>query len=308
MTNEQYLKNLEVPKGIVDAVLDTDTFNEIDDQYAVAQIMLSKDRINLKAIYAAPFFNPHSTSPKDGMEKSYDEILKLLKLLDRTNFNENVFKGSDAFLSDENTPIVSEAVNHLISLAHNYSPEKPLYVVAIGAITNIASALLIDPSIKENVVIVWLGGHSRDFAHTKEFNLWQDVAAARVVMGSGAPFVQLPCNGVVSSFTISKPELEYWMLGKTKISDYLASNTINEADIYAKRKGKPWTRPIWDLTAVAWLLNDNEQYMMSRIVKVKLPQYDGTYSDKECEHYMRYVYYIRRDALFEKLINTLTDN
>ena len=46
MTNEQYLKNLSVPTGMVDAVIDTDTFNEIDDQFAVSFMLLSKERIN----------------------------------------------------------------------------------------------------------------------------------------------------------------------------------------------------------------------------------------------------------------------
>ncbi len=305
MTNEQYLKNLEVPVGIIDAVLDTDAYNEIDDQYAISQMLLCPERINLKAIYAAPFLNPHSTSPKDGMEKSYNEILKLLPLLGRDDFNPNVYKGSEAFLTNEKTPIVSAAAKHLVSLAKQYSPEKPLYVVAIAAITNVASALLIDPSIAENIVVVWLGGHSRDYAHTKEFNLWQDVAAARVVMGSGAPFVQLPCCGVVSAFTISKPELELWLIGKTPISNYLAENTIDEADNYCGRKGKPWTRPIWDVTASSWLLNDNDRFMLSRVVKVRLPEYNGNYSEEECEHYMRYVFYIKRDALMEHLIKIL---
>lgn len=306
MTNEQYLKNLEVPCGVIDAILDTDAFNEIDDQYAITQMMLRTDRINLKAIYAAPFLNPHSTSPKDGMEKSYEEILMLLTLMGRDDFKGNVYKGSEAFLANEKSPVLSDAAKHLVELAKQYSPEKPLYVVAIAAITNIASALLLDPSIAENIVIVWLGGHSREFMHTKEFNLWQDVAAARIVMGSGAPFVQLPCNGVVSAFTISKPELELWLLNKTPISNYLAANTIDEAENYCGRKGKPWTRPIWDVTASSWLLNDNEKFMLSRIVKVRLPEYNGNYSEEECDHYMRYVFHIKRDALMEDLINTLT--
>ena len=55
MTKEQYLKNLEVPKGRIDAVLDTDTYNEIDDQFAIGYMLRSEDKINLKAIYAAPF-------------------------------------------------------------------------------------------------------------------------------------------------------------------------------------------------------------------------------------------------------------
>ena len=72
-----------------------------------------------------------------------------------------------------------------------------------------------------------------------EFNMMQDVAAARVVMQSEAPFVQLPCMGIVSSFTVSAPELEYWLVGKNPVADYLAKNTINAAERYAS--GKPWT-------------------------------------------------------------------
>ena len=78
MDKNQYLKNLEIPKGKVDVVLDTDAYNEIDDQYAISLMMKSNEKFNVKALYAAPFLNAKSTSPKDGMEKSYNEILNLL--------------------------------------------------------------------------------------------------------------------------------------------------------------------------------------------------------------------------------------
>ena len=62
-----------------------------------------------------------------------------------------------------------------------------------------------------------------------EFNCKQDVAAARVVFSSGAPLVLLPCMGVVSAFTATGPELEYWLKGKNALCDYLVGNTIGEA-------------------------------------------------------------------------------
>lgn len=133
MDPKQYLANLQVPTGVVDAVLDTDTYNEIDDQFALAYMFLSPEKFNLKAIYAAPFFNSHSTSPKDGMERSYDEIMKLLGLLGREDYVDNVYKGSEDYLVNEAEPQESEAARHLVSLASQYSPENPLYVVAIGA-------------------------------------------------------------------------------------------------------------------------------------------------------------------------------
>ena len=62
MTREQLLKNLEAPQGQIDVVLDTDAYNEIDDQFALAYMVKSKERINVKAIYAAPFFNSNASS------------------------------------------------------------------------------------------------------------------------------------------------------------------------------------------------------------------------------------------------------
>ena len=299
MTQEQRLQNISQPTCEIDAVLDTDTYNEIDDQFALSYLLRS-DGIRTLAIYAAPFFNNNSTSPEDGMERSYAEIEKLQALL---GTSVPALKGSRGYLPDEKTPVDSPAARHLVQLAKGYSPGHPLYVVAIGAITNVASALLLDPSIAENIVIVWLGGHARHFCDTCEFNMVQDIAAARVVFGSGAPLVQLPCMGVVSAFTVSKQELEHYFAGKGALADYLAQHTIDEAEQYAANRN--WTRVIWDVTAVAWLKNQNDRFMLSRVVPTPLPTYDKQYEDVDGAPLMRYVYYIHRDALMNDLIRTI---
>ena len=301
MTNEQRKKNLSVPKGMIDVVLDTDAYNEVDDQFAISYMLKSKERLNTKAIYAAPFFNGNSVSPKDGMEKSYNEIFKILSLAGEKF---DVFRGSEKYLDDENTPVISSAAEDLVQRAKNYSPEKPLYVVAIGAITNIASAILLNPDIIENIVVVWLGGHGLHYHNTKEFNMYQDVAAARVVMQSGVPFVQLPCVGVVDKFAVSKQELEFWLKGKNPLADYLATNAIAAAEAYAK--GRAWTRVIWDVTAVGWLLNDSDRFMQSRVIPTPIPTYDNLYATDYNGHPMRYVYSINRDNLMNDLFEKLT--
>lgn len=301
MTEAQRLKNLSVPTGKIDVVLDTDAYNEIDDQFAFAYLLKSKEKANVTAIYAAPFHNTRSVGPLDGMEKSYDEILKLLEL---TGDKIDVFKGSTEFLKDEKTPVISPAAQDLAERVKGYSPENPLYIVAIGAITNVASAILLNPEVAENAVLVWLGGHAQHYHDTFEFNMRQDVAAARVVMSSEVPFVQLPCQGVVSSFTVSGSELETWLKGKTPLSDYLAKNTIEEAETYAK--GTPWTRCIWDVTAVAWLFNDNDRFMLSRIIPTPVPTYDNFYAMNQNGLPMRYVYHIERDALMADLFEKIT--
>lgn len=304
MTQQQRLQNLFVPAGPVDVVLDTDAFNEIDDQFAIAYLLRSKEKLNTLALYAAPFYNAHSENPKDGMEKSYLEIQKILKFMNETV---DVFKGSETYLPDEHTPVLSPAAADLVEKAKKYSPERPLYVVAIGAITNVASALLIEPKIADNIVVVWLGGHAHHYSDTKEFNMRQDVAAARVVMGCGVPFVQLPCMGVVSSFTISQPELERWFLGKTPISNYLGGNTIEEVRRWNSSADRfPWTRVIWDVTAVAWLLNDDNRFMLTRKIPTPVPTYDNRYAANPDGSLMEYVYHIRRDELWADVIEKLT--
>ena len=299
MTQEQYLQNLLPPTGTVDAVLDTDTYNEVDDQFAMSYMLKRTDRIHTKAIYAAPFFNKRVESPAAGMERSYQEIVTLQKLL-KTDIP--TFCGSTGYLPDEQTAVDSEAARHLVELAKNYSPEKPLYVVAIGAITNVASALLMDPSISENIVIVWLGGSALHRTDVEEFNMMQDYAAARVIFGCGAPVVMFPCAGVVDIFRTSEWELRHWLGGKNELCDYLIKSVCDEAESYAK--GKPWTRIIWDVTAVSWLTGA-DRFTKHRLEDNIIPQEGGTYL-RDASRSIRYVYQIKRDLLFEDLFHVLS--
>lgn len=304
METSQYFKNLKCPDGKIDIVLDTDAYNEIDDQFAISYMLLKKEKFNVMGICAAPFFNAKSSSAEDGMEKSYDEIIKLLKLTHREELVDKVYKGSKNYLSDEKVPVDSEAALFMADLAEKYSPENPLYIVAIGAISNVASAILKNDKIKENCVIVWLGGHASHIPRgAGEFNMTQDIAGARVLFGCGVPLVQLPCCGVVSEFSTSKYELEHWLKGKNALCDYLYENTVEEAEKYAK--GIAWTRVIWDVTAIGWLLNENERFMQDRLIKSPVPEYDREYAFNENRHLIKSVYKIKRDSLFTDLFNTL---
>ena len=299
--NEGLLHRLAWPEGRVDAVLDTDTYNEIDDQYALSYLFCCGEKINVKAVYAAPFFNQKASGPKDGMEKSYEEILRLLPLLGREDFGGNVYRGSGAYLPDEATPVISDAASHLACLAASYTPERPLYVIAIGAITNVASALLLDPQIRDRIVIIWLGGHAHSWPHNIEFNCLQDVAAARVVFGSGAALVQLPCMGVVSACHTTRGELEEFLRGKNALCDYLADITVKEGELYSTHR--TWSRVIWDVTAVGWLAG--RSFMQDYLTPAPIPGYDNRYSFDPTRHLMRYVYNVDRDALFEDLFGRL---
>lgn len=136
------INQLQPPTGKIRMVLDTDTYNEVDDQFALAYAVLSPEKIDLQAVYAAPFHNSRSEGAGDGMEKSYEEILRLLKMLGKSPEG-FAFRGSDRYLGDVSNPIRSDAALDLVKKAMASSPKDPLYVVPVGCITNIASAILI---------------------------------------------------------------------------------------------------------------------------------------------------------------------
>lgn len=298
------LQRLKKPAGPIEVVIDTDTYNEIDDQYALAYLVRNSEKLRLKAVYAAPFCNRRAESPAIGMARSYDEIHNILKLLGRDDLLEVTYRGSEDYLKDEKTPVISEAAEDLARRAMDYTPDKPLYVVAIGAITNVASALLINPEIRDRVVIVWLGGHALHYHDNHEFNLMQDVAGARVVLGCGAAVVLLPCMGVVSAFQTTGPELTHWLKGKNALCDYLLDTTVKTATLESPIS--TWSRTIWDVTAVAWLLDGN--FMLDQIIPSPIPEYDHHWAQDQRRHPIRYVYHIHRDRLFEDLFAKLTSS
>lgn len=285
-----------------DVILDTDAYNEVDDQFAIAYLLRSQE-LNPVGFIAAPFFNERADSPEDGMEKSYDEIIRILKLAKREDLIPYTYRGSKEYLTrDSLNPIESEGARKIVELAKDHSPENPLYVVAIAAITNVASAFLLDPSISESTVVIWLGGQQYDCTNFPEFNLNQDIYAARIVMERSEHFVMLPCRGVVSGFRTSYPEMEHWLKGKgDELTAYLLELFLKTGETH--KKAPMWSRPIWDVTAVAWLLNKDERFMEVHTKKRRLPQYDGTYEpENPMLPTMELVTYIQRDILFSDLI------
>jgi purine nucleosidase len=294
------LRKLEPPKGKVRMVLDTDTYNEIDDQYALCYAYLSNEKLELEAVYAAPYFNSRSSGPGDGMEKSYQEILRLLQMLGKSPEG-FAFRGSDRYLEDLSRPVHSEAALDLIKKARTATPENPLYIVTVGCITNVASAILLEPEIIKNIVIVWLGGNSLYWPHQKEFNLMQDVLAARVVLNSGVPLMIMPCTPVVSHFHTTIPELKYYLQGKNRLSDYLLNSTIE----YSGGRDT-WSKVIWDVTAVAWLVNPG--WIQTNLEHSPVLTDQVTYSFDHSRHFIRMASFLNRDAIYRDLFGKLANN
>jgi purine nucleosidase len=283
---------LAPPRGPVQCVLDTDTYNEVDDQFALAYALLSPQSMNLQAVYAAPFHNNRSDGPEDGMLKSYEEIHRVMAKMNiaRDNF---VFEGSRSWLIDSQEPVDSPAARDLVERGMACQDE-PLYVLTIGAPTNVASALLVEPELLRHIVVVWLGGQPHDWRSAREFNLQQDLFASRILFDSGVPLVQIPCTNVAEHLRVTIPELDAFLGGKNDLGQYLC-------DIVRGYTKDPfaWSKVIWDISAVAWLINP--QWLDTTLVRSPLLSNQFCYTQDHLRHLMRVALHLNRDAIFRDL-------
>jgi hypothetical protein len=297
ISEQKRLERLSYPSSKVRAVLDTDTYNEIDDPFAVVYAMKSPEKIKMEAFYAAPFFNSLSAGPKDGMEKSYRELEKIKTILPEMA-EVPICRGSESYLPSAGTAVESEAARDLVERALASPDNDPLYVIAIGAITNIASAILLEPRIIGKIVIVWLGGHALHWPHTKEFNLQQDLHASRVVLDSGVPLVLVPCAGAASHMITTLSEIRDYVKDCGDIGAYLDETYKRcAADHFG------YSRVIWDMAAIAYLVNPD--WLPNSLVHSPVLSEQFRWSFDPSRHLIRCVRHVNRDPIFQDFFRKL---
>ena len=352
--HEKIAHALQFPtEEIVDIVIDTDAYNEVDDQFAIAWALRSTERIHVEAVYAAPFCSLAITkmmpppppgqkrppitaemlgpsahfaaSPSEGMEKSYQEILHLFELMGIPS-DGRVFRGSTTYIeTNGGQPVESEAARDLVQRAMGRPEGKRLYVLAIGAITNVSSALMMEPSIADKITVVWLGGQPPYFKNGIEFNLMQDIPASQHLLNCGVPLVLIPCMGVASHLTLTLPELDTRLIGKSKVGSYLGQivretfdsspeslfgaefsgydSGMNDVPMDVRRKFIPkssaWSRVVWDISTVGYVMNPN--WTISSLQPAPVLNDDMTWSFDSTRHPIRLCHYVKRDSIFGDL-------
>ena len=187
-------------------IINTDAKNEADDQFAIVHALLSPT-LDVRGLIAAHFGTERSDH---SMEESRDEIDLLLRLMDLDG-DVTVANGAPHQIQDESAPVDSPGAQLIISESQLASETDPLFIAFLGPLTDMASAILLDPGlVTRNVIVVWIGGFpygGLDVSYPGiEFNLRNDVAAANVVFDSGIPVWQVPSN-VYSQVSVSYTEL-----------------------------------------------------------------------------------------------------
>ncbi len=296
---------MAIPSGRVSVVIDTDAYNEVDDQFAVAYALLAPERLNVEALYAAPFTNARAATPAEGMEQSYAEIQRVLDVLDLSaeRFDrKQAYRGAKRYLPDKGLPPSNPAVQDIVrrGLAER---DEPLIVVALGAPTNVAAALLLEPKLIDRVTVVWLGTQPYSAPQAGDFNTNQDVRASQLMFDSGVALINISGFNVSEHLRTSMPELEKHIKGRSPIGDYLFQNVYEYYRRRRKRPDYPWSKVIWDIAAIALFID--EDWVPSRMTHSPILTDEVTWRRDASRHPVRVATDVIRDPVFDDLFRRL---
>ncbi len=202
-------------------IVNTDAKNEADDQFAIVHALLSPS-LDVRGLIAAHFGTLRSDR---SMLESREEIDLLLRLMDLEG-QVVVANGAPSGIPDERTAADSEGARLIIEESKLASDTDKLYVAFLGPLTDMASAILLDPDIVTRpVVVIWIGGDGYDGIESSsrrgiEFNLSNDIAAANVVFDSGITVWQVPSN-VYSQVSVGYAELNARVAPYGELGAYL---------------------------------------------------------------------------------------
>ena len=276
----------------VRVLLDTDAYNEIDDQYFLAY-SLSQPRFEIEGITAAQYRYEQGSA-----DESYFEILRMLDIMG-VEPTYPVVRGADGPMRDQNTGRPSPAVDLIARLAHK-EDSRPLHIVAVGALTNVASALVLHPEIKGKVRVVWLGGFPPD-GNMREFNANNDWAAVKTVFESGVQLTVIPAETSARHLILPYEEADKRLRHTNRLGETLRAILRD----YGLRR----TKVIWDIAATAYLLQESGGPRFFELTEELAPRIDlavGRYTRVQGPHKIRVCGMPDRDAIFADFFRNFT--
>ena len=223
-------------------IIDADTGNEVDDLYAVVRGLIEPSW-QVLGLNATQWQASHWATDKS-MEDSHrlnDILLSYLKI-DQVASN----RGADNRLYDWGNKTQTSAASMFIVNEALESQNEKLVVIALGALTNIASAILDEPSITEKIKLYWLGS-SYDFETQSmkniDFNSVMDIQAVDVILNSNVELHIIP-NHVSGKMKFDWEETENQFRGIHHLTDYLLDRWYLHVDAGIRE------RTIWDLALI----------------------------------------------------------
>ena len=209
------------------------------------------------------------------------------------------FRGSNQYLSSFDNPLITESSEFIVKSCLQY-PDEKIYVCAIGCLTNIASALLMEPKIINNLIVVWTSGFPTYSINNNShsFNLVQDVLSSQLLFECGVANVYLPGYNVGAQLTLSLPDMKEFVKGRGDIGNYLyelyTNNPLHKQRGVIDQTWRTWV--IWDVITIAWMIDAS--WVPSHIVSSPVLNDELYWKRNNESHPMREAYGVNRDAIF----------
>lgn len=225
-------------------ILSTDCGTEIDDQWAVIYLALSPE------IRLLGFLGNHARNGLTG-PKARDTIRDVLENPLGMAHHPPVLAGADGPLPHPEAPLDNEAVRFLLEQSQAFRPTHRLNVLIIGSQTDVASALLLDPSLAHRIRVVMMG-FERWPDGKDPWNVMNDPAAARIVFGSGVPLVVGCAEVCRRDLSFTTEECQNLLAGTGAAGAWLTQCFAAFPSRLEHQGRHVW--PIWDQIAPAYLL------------------------------------------------------
>ena len=201
-------------------IIDADTANEVDDLFAIVRAM-KEPRFDLLGITSAQFhISPLATDTTVLESQRINEEIAAIM-----GFNELPLPmGANGPISAMDVPAKSEAADFIIEKAHEYSAEQKLEVVILGSCTNVASAILQDPTIIPKIRVSYIGfwhDVAENLYDKKEFNSGNDTLAVEVLLNTAGLDFNVMTATTCQHLVFDKTEVLAQLKDKGEIGDYL---------------------------------------------------------------------------------------
>lgn len=229
-------------------ILDADTANEVDDPYAIVRAFAVPDW-DIQALSAAQWQGSQWSTARS-MEDGHRLNQVLTAYLKPENTK--VIRGGHRRMYDWGDMAVhSAAAYNLIEQAHQQADGEKLTVIALGALTNIASAVFIDPSITPKIKLYWLGTQY-DFENgvstRTDFNPMMDLQAIEMLLASQLEMHIIPVSEV-NQMKSNFQETKQLLSGIHPLGEYLIQHWYNHND------GGREERVLWDIAIIEAMLH-----------------------------------------------------
>ena len=224
-----------------------------DDEWAIAHLLLAKDVVDVRGILTS--HAPDLASP--AAERSAEAVRRLVEKLG-VEPAPVVVVGASERLVDRATPRPSAASKWLLEQSKSFDAKHRLTLALLGPATDLASALLIDPSLSDRVEVVatafqrWPeGGDS--------YNVKNDPAAWRVLLESRTPLTIVDQTLTTRRLALSRDDLRE-RFGRTcgeggRALVHLSTGWLDRNPALAKKlSGSSDALAIWDEGAAATIL------------------------------------------------------